>query len=250
MVIGPHPTAPLAPATPRVRPHVAVLAEAKEEAERLAGWLARLQGYGDQAPPHVVLAVRVDYTDRLRATAEHVAAVGDEARTRGGEARQRARDAGDRCLELRLRYLVGEIDPAALERGLAEQEAMIAAASAEESESYEAAYAAESLLSELRMHLPDEAVATAPTMPVVDTARAAHEETDDALAFLDSLPASARPVAASDPAPRRSAPDFHSDAGPDTRLAVTSRSLLTCQRCGNGNDPSLWYCDGCGAELS
>jgi hypothetical protein len=252
-VIAPSSSAPAATAAGAAASrHALVLAEARAEAERLTGWLVRLHTYGDQAPRHVVQAVRADYTSRLQAVVERVGAMAEEARRRGVEARQRARDAAGRSLELRLRYLVGEIDPAGLERELARQEAVIASTADEDAESEAAAEAAEALLAELRMHAPDPAAPATSPAPTPCGRATVQEvvEDEDELAFLDRLPASSAPVAATVPGFRLAPERSQREAGRETRLNVTPRSLLSCRHCGTGNDPSLWYCDGCGAELS
>jgi hypothetical protein len=251
-MIVPSSSAPGAASGATASRHALVLAEARTEAELLTAWLVRLETYGDQAPRHVVLAVRADYESRLHAVVERVSAMAEEARTRGVEARQRARDAADRSLELRLRYLVGEIDPAGLERELARQEAVIASTADEDAESEAAAEAAEALLAELRARAPDPAaLATSPAAsPLGHAAVQEDVEEEDELAFLDRLPASSVPVAATASGFQRPPEHSHREGGRETRLTVTPRSLLTCRHCGTGNDPSLWYCDGCGTEIS
>jgi hypothetical protein len=219
-----------------------VLAEARAEVERLSGWLLRLGVYGDQAPPHIVEAVRSDYRERTRSVVERIAAIATEAHTRSAAARESARDVRERRLELRLRYLVGEMDAAGLELGLAEQEAAIAAAEAAEAEAAAAGEAATSLLEELgaeRVASQVAAATVAPRLPLE-----ADGDEADGLAFLDRLPASEPSLAAVAPDPP------HAAVAGEPLVAVTPRSLLTCRSCGAGNDPSHWYCDGCGGELS
>jgi hypothetical protein len=238
MSATPAPAAPRAsdPTTPG--DHATRLAAWDGECRRIEAWLAALDGFGDQAPLHVVEAVRADYEARLGGLAREIAAQAETVRQALARARGRAAAATDRRLELRLRYLVGEIDAAGLDAGLDEQEAVLAGAVADQPDLLGALAEIESFLAMLLQEHPSASPALAvDSAPAAETARGPAGMDDD-LAFLSALPAS--------------------DPGPGSTTAAATehaaepplhQDRFACGTCGVTNDPRLWYCEGCGAEL-
>jgi hypothetical protein len=207
----------------------------------LEQWLAALDANNDQAPAHVVDAVRADYRARLReifATADGRRAELERDRTAAAEA---GASAADRRLELRLRYLVGEIDARGLDAGLDEQEEAIVRASREEQAHAQELAEVEAFIAQILDRFPE---AGAPAEPGPSDPFGG----DDDLGFLDILPASAslsREPSHGSPASR----PHHSIAADSYLGSALPREQLVCRHCGTGNEASHWYCDGCGAEL-
>lgn len=211
----------LAGTHPALADHAETLAAWRAEHGRLAGWLDALGRFGDQAPPQVVARVRDDYAARLAELARRAATRVEELASALEAARRAAAAATEGRLELRLRYLIGEVDATALDAGLDEREAVLAAATAAQPGLAAARAEVEAFLGELES---DTHATPAPP------AGAAGPPADDALSFLRELPAS-EPPALSPPGDQ-----------PGERLA--------CAHCGALNDPRHWYCDDCGAELA
>jgi hypothetical protein len=211
------------------------------ELHAIVGWLDALEDHSGQAPPQVVDAVRRDYHARLRRLAADAERLTAELTSELVAAERAAREAADRRLELRLRYLVGELDAAALDAGLDEQEAAITRAGVEEGERRAALEEVAAFLARLYDRFP--------AIHETDEPGAATHEDGDDLGFLDTLPASAT-LPAPPPAAAPAAPAPRADPEPSPYLGgAIARTLITCRHCGTGSDPSLWYCDGCGAEL-
>jgi len=227
----------------------AVLADWQAEGRRLAEWLASLDHLHDQAPGPVVDRVRGDYRERLAALLDRAVSRADEVREALAAARRRFAAASDGRLELRLRYLIGEVDAAALDAGLDEQEAVIAAAVANEAELSGVLPPLDAFVKDLRTRFPELRGAT----PAAAGAERAPEGDADDLLFLQALPVSDVETVPPPP-PKTEETKSQGRAEPTASLVTISsimpRALLGCRSCGEGNDPSLWYCDGCGAELT
>jgi len=211
---------------------------------RLEGWLDALDANNDQAPPHVVEAVRADYRSRLRDLRDAADRRHAELERVRDDAAEAASAAADRRLELRLRYLVGEIDARGLDAGLDEQEEIIARAAREKHALAAELAEVKAFIDHLRQRFPE-------TRERVDPVPSDPFGGDDDLGFLDVLPASTvRSPEPPRPDPRPPAASSGHSLAADSYLGSTlAREHFICRHCGTANEASHWYCDGCGAEL-